>query len=721
MSEIPFGPSTADPFATSTQSSSGTVGASIGPFRLLEQLGEGGMGEVWLAEQTQPVRRHVALKIIKSGMDTAQVVARFEAERQALALMDHPAIAKVFDAGATSLARPFFAMEFVRGESLMAYCDRHRLTTARRVDLFVHICEGVHHAHQKGIIHRDLKPSNILVASQDDRPVPKIIDFGVAKAVGQSLTERTLYTSLTGFIGTLEYMSPEQAELGGVDVDTRTDVYSLGVVLYELLTGVLPFEPFKQKGLDEIRQTIREVVPAKPSTRVTQLGVRSAAAAINRGTEPGRLVSTLRGDLDWIVMKALEKDRTRRYGSASELAADIRRHLASQPVMAGPPNPVYRARKFVWRHQVAVVATITLVVVLIAFAVAMGLQTKRLSRERDRANREAKAARQVSEFLIDLFAVSDPSEARGNSLTAREILKNGAKKIEQGLHDQPEVRARLQATIGTVYTNLGLYGDALPLLQQALETDRHILGDDNPETLNSAHQLANLYWYQDNLKEAERIYLDVIARRQRILGKADPQTLRAQFDLGTLYWAQNRLDEAERLTRDTLETQRKVLGDDHIHTQDSMHSLSSIYYKSGRLAEAEQLQLKLLEIRRRVLGNDHPETLLDVYNLATVYDRMERLDAAEQLYRSTVSDMTRVLGHSQRWTCLAEQRLAALYSRQQRFREAEPLLLAAHEGYSASLGPNHERTLQVVKQLATLYEGWGRSAQAARWRAKLPK
>src|SRR5262245_50337583 len=340
----------------------------VGPYRPLQKLGEGGMGEVWLAEQTEPIRRKVALKLIKAGMDTKHFVARFEAERQALALMDHPTIARVFDAGATPRGLPYFVMEYVQGEPITAYCDRQRLTMRERLELLSRICEGVQHAHQKGIIHRDLKPSNVLVAIQGGRPVPKIIDFGVAKATAQRLTERTMYTELGALIGTPEYMSPEQAEMTGLDVDTRTDVYALGVILYELLTGALPFDPkeLRAAGFDEIRRRIREVDPPRPSTKVSTLGERATESARRRGTEPAKLVSRLRGDLDWITMKALEKDRTRRYGSPMELAADIARHLGDEPVQARPPSVAYRTRKFIRRHRLGAAAAAFISLTLVA-------------------------------------------------------------------------------------------------------------------------------------------------------------------------------------------------------------------------------------------------------------------------------------------------------------------------------------------------------------------
>src|SRR5439155_18460754 len=427
----------------------------IGPYRLLEQVGEGGMGEVWLAEQTRPVRRQVAVKVIKVGMDTAQVVARFEAERQALALMDHPAIARVFDAGSTTQGRPYFAMEYVRGETITAYTTRHGLAIPDRLELFLQVCEGVQHAHQKGIIHRDLKPSNVLIGMRDDSPVVKVIDFGIAKATTQTLTERTLHTEVGAFIGTPEYMSPEQAEFGGLDIDTRTDVYALGVILYELLTGTLPFDSkaLREQGLDRIRQTIRELDAPRPSTRVTRMA-QSAGAASRPGEDPARLARQLQGDLDWITMKAIEKDRMRRYGAVSDLAADLRRHLDDVPVLASPPSVQYRVGKFVRRHRAGVAAVAVLGVLLVAFAATMAIQAGRIARERDRANHEAQTATRVSDFLVGLFEVSDPSEARGNTLTAREILDKGAAKIEKDLGGESTVQARRQRTLGAVYTSL---------------------------------------------------------------------------------------------------------------------------------------------------------------------------------------------------------------------------------------------------------------------------
>jgi serine/threonine protein kinase/tetratricopeptide (TPR) repeat protein len=708
--------------ATETHTPAGTADMSVGPYRVLQRLGEGGMGEVWLAEQSRPLRRQVAVKVIKPGLDTAQVVARFEAERQALALMDHPAIAKVFDAGSTGQGRLYFAMEYVRGESLILYCDRHQLTIADRLDLFLQLCEGVQHAHQKGIIHRDLKPSNILVTMQDDRPVPKIIDFGIAKATSQPLTERTIYTSLGGFIGTLEYMSPEQAEMGGVDIDTRTDVYALGVILYELLTGVLPVDRQRlvSSGLEEARHTIREVDPPRPSFRVTERRDTTQTAAKSRGTDSGRLASLLRGDLDWITLKALEKDRRRRYATASELAADIRRHVAHEPVLASPPSARYRLTKFVRRNRLAVGAAGGLMLLLAVFATTMALQARRVALERDRANREAATAKQVSDFLIGLFKVSDPSEARGNTLTAREILESGVANIETGLAGQPEVQARMMGTMGSIYTNLGLYEPAERLLTQAVATNRRIFGDESATTLAAVNDLANVYWFQEQYARAEPLYLEVIERRRRLLGDQHPDTLRASNDLASLYVLQKRFNEAERLARATLETHQRALGPEHPDTRFSLNILQNIYFSQERYTDAEPISTRALAMSRKALGEEHPDTLVDKHNMATLYDKLGRYAEAERLYLSTIESMRRVLGPRHRTTVNSIMRLAAMYQTQQRFIEAESQLTTTLGGLGTGAG-NSSTTRALVTQLAKLYDAWGRPAQSAEIRAKLPK
>jgi tetratricopeptide (TPR) repeat protein len=651
------------------------------------------------------------VKVIKAGMDTVQVVARFEAERQALALMEHPAIARVFDAGATPEGRPYFAMEYVRGEAITAFAARHTLSISNRIDLFLAVCEGVQHAHQKGIIHRDLKPSNVLVMTRDDQPVPKIIDFGVAKAITSSLTDRTLYTELGALIGTPEYMSPEQAEMAGLDLDTRTDVYALGVILYELLTGVLPFDTkvLRAKGLDEIRRTIREVDPARPSTRVTALATSGNVVKTQPPGLPG-LARQLGGDLDWITMKALEKDRTRRYGSVSDLAADLRRHVDHQPVLASPPSRVYRVTKFVRRHRAGVAAAAALAVLLMGFAATMAFQAGRIARERDRANREAEASRQVASFLTSLFNVSDPNEARGNTLTAREILDNGARAIELDLKSQPEVQARLQTTIGTVYTNLGQYSAAEPLLRRATETMKRTAGADDTASLNTISALAELYWYQNRYREAQLLYDQVVAGRTRRLGAGHRDTLKARFDLASTYV--NQPAEAARLTIMVLEDQRRILGEEDPDTVRTIGNLSSLYWRAGRYAEALPLATRVFEIERKISGPDHPTTLNSMHNLATAYDRLEKNAEAESVYVATIDVKRRVLGDAHPSTLLTELRFAQMLQKLGRFADSETQLLRA-QGTLAAAGPaaNPQSIQQIDAQLVALHAAWGKGAR----------
>jgi eukaryotic-like serine/threonine-protein kinase len=448
---------------------------SIGPYRLLKKLGEGGMGSVWLAEQVAPVKRLVAVKVI-AGYFGERERQRFDLERQSLAIMNHPAIAKVFDAGATEDGQPYLVMEYVPGLRITTYCNEKQLGPRERVELMIKVCEGVRHAHQKAIMHRDLKPSNILVLEVDGKPVPKIIDFGIAKTVRDGRSgDETIFTVVGGAVGTPGYMSPEQADPGVGDIDTRTDVYSLGVVLYELLTASLPFDPtqWNTKPLHEVLRQFHEQDPQSPSTRVSK---DSAEAARNTGVEPQKLVRELRGDLDWITLKALEHDRERRYSSPAELASDRNRYLRDEPIIARPPSVVYRARKFVRRNRVAVAFTAVLMLLIAGFAVSMTI-------ERNRARREAETSKRVADFMANIFTVSDPTESRGNSVTARELLDKASAQIETGLGQDPQVKARLMRIMGGTYRGLGLYKQADRLLKDATEIQTRELGQEHAETL----------------------------------------------------------------------------------------------------------------------------------------------------------------------------------------------------------------------------------------------
>lgn len=679
------------------------------------------MGEVWVAEQRQPLRRTVALKVIKRGMDTRQVIARFEAERQALALMDHPAIAKVLDAGTTAAGRPYFVMEYVKGEPITTYCDRQRLSTPERLDLFQRVCDGVQHAHQKGIIHRDLKPSNVLVTLQDGHAVPKIIDFGVAKATAHQLTAQTVFTELGVLIGTPEYMSPEQAEMTALDVDTRTDIYSLGVMLYELLVGALPFDPktLRQAGLDAIRRQIREVDPPRPSLRVSTLGEASTQAARNRRTEPVRLAGELRGDLDWITMKALEKDRTRRYGSASDLAADVARHLSSQPVVASPPSTLYRARKFARRHRFGVAAALVAIVVLVAFAITMAVQAQRIARERDRANREAKVAQQVSEFLVGMFETTNPFQGRGKDVPVGEVLDRGSQRIATELREQPEVRATLMDTMGRVYYDLGIYDKAAQLVQEALGYRERTLGRDSlpvavslntlgaikreqgaypaaesmlresldirrkrlgPETAPVAETLIALGAVRESMGDwpgAEKLFREALAIHRKVLGSDDLALATSLNDLALVLGQEEKFDESEALYRESLAIRRKRLGNGHPFVAQSLNNIGMLYVRQKKDLQAEPLFKEALAINRKAVGDVHPVVAANLNNLALVYLNTNNLPQAEEYFRQVVEMDKKIMGEANPNLAGVTQSLGVVFTREKKFREAEQYLREA--------------------------------------------
>ncbi|HET6205225.1 MAG TPA: serine/threonine-protein kinase [Terracidiphilus sp.] len=686
----------------------------IGPYHLLQLIGEGGMGAVWLAEQRSPVRRRVALKIIKAGMDSREMIARFESERQALAVMDHPAIAKVYDAGSTAAGVPYFAMEYVAGMPIADYCDKHRLSMRARLDLFVQVCEGVQHAHQKAIIHRDLKPSNILVTNIDDKAVPKIIDFGVAKAISQRLTPHTMFTHLGALIGTPEYMSPEQADPRGQDIDTRTDVYSLGVIFYELLVGTRPldFSDLRNIAFEELLRRLREDDAPRPSTKLKTLGGRSTQIAQNRQFQPAALGKELRGDLDSIALKALEKDRSRRYDSPSEMAADIRRYLKDEPVLASPPSLPYRARKFVRRHRGPVAAASILALAVLALAITMTIQSARIARERDRANREAEAAERVSDFLVGIFKISDPDEARGNKVTAREILDRGALELDAKLAGQPQLQARMMTTISQVYQGLGLYEPAKQLVDRAVQIRKRELGPEHRDTLNSQRLLARLDQYQGHYADAEKLYQQTLAAQKRSLGPEDADTLRTEAALGGLYSQQGRYSDAQRVLSLAVDASRRNLGDEHHDTLSALHSLAIAYDGLHEYAKEESLWSDLVQLRTRVLGQDHPDTVAAMSNLAYVNYRQGKLGEAERLQRQTLETTSRLMGPDHPDVFTAMGNLANTLTQEHRLGEAEALQRAALDGRLRVLGADNPDTLFAMNNLAGVLEEEGKYKDA---------
>jgi eukaryotic-like serine/threonine-protein kinase len=686
----------------------------IGSYRLFQKLGEGGMGEVWLAEQTKPIHRTVAVKLIKAGMDTNAVVARFESERQALALMDHDSIARVFEAGSTAEGRPYFVMEYVSGTPITAYCDKHRLALRERLQLFITVCEGVQHAHQKAIIHRDLKPSNILVALQDDKAVPKIIDFGLAKAMAQRLTERTMYTELGFMVGTPGYMSPEQANMTERNVDTRTDVYSLGVILYELLVGALPHsaEELRKAGFEGMLRKIRDEDPPRPSTKIRTLGEESRALAVKRKEEPESLARHLRGDLDWITMKALEKDRARRYGSPSDLAADLARHLRDDPVLASPPSAAYRAKKFARRHRFGVSVSATAVVLLLGFAATMAIQARRIAKERDRANLEAKTSQRVTEFMTNMFNVSTPSESRGNSITVREILDKASREMDSELSQDPVLKARMMDTVGNVYGSLGLFSESETLLKKAAEIRRSILGPEHPDTLFTMRHLAATLGDNGRAAEAEKINHQVLEAQRRVLGPRNPETIKTMANLAGNLHNLGRFAEAEQGSREALDLGRVVLGPENWITLQIASSLSYTLTSEGKYAEAEKLERESLEIERRALGPDHPVVIGTMINLAATLAGENQWADATNISREALEISKRVHGPENASTLLLMNNVGACELEAGHYSEGAKQLGEALAIERRVLDPNHPTTALTKYNLARVAAIQGQRREA---------
>jgi serine/threonine protein kinase/tetratricopeptide (TPR) repeat protein len=705
-------------------------GQRIGRYRLLEKIGTGGFGSVWAAEQREPVRRRVALKIIKLGMDTEQVIARFEAERQALAMMDHPNIAKVFDAGTTDTGRPFFAMELVRGVPIIEYCDTEKLDTRARLELFALVCRAIQHAHQKGIIHRDIKPSNVLVTLHDGVPVPKVIDFGIAKATNQELTERTIYTQHREMIGTPAYMSPEQAEMSGLDIDTRSDIYSLGVLLYEMLTGTTPFtnEELSSAGLEGMMRMIREVEPHKPSTRLSSLGDTATRTAQQRRVEVRRLGLILRGDLDWIVMRCLEKDRTRRYDTANGLAEDIRRHLNDEPVLAGPPSTGYRLRKFVRRNrgQVAAGLIVAAVLVLGVVGTSLGMARAVAASERadDAASRALDAQAEAQERSRELEAVVAFQSAQLSGIDVpemgvglREGLLAGVRRAGATAgQSEADIAARIDAIDGALagvdFTGLALGSLEQSIFGPSMDAIDARFGDQPAVRADLLLTLGDAVRGLGSLETARRPITESLEIRRTLLGPTDAGTLEARIRAAMLANDLGQHEEAQRSLRETLAIARQEHGDEAAITASVRVNLATALTATLDYAEAAELYEQALTRLRADAGPDDPDTLGCMSSLAISLSNLERNEEAEALFDEATAGFEAVLGSGARRTIQHLNNHAMHFQRIEDRSRAEAILRDALERARTSLGEDHWVTLMIVDNLGGVLFARGEPDQA---------
>ena len=682
----------------------------VSRYRLLQRVGEGGMGEVWRAEQVEPVQRDVALKLIKPGLDSAEVLARFESERQALALMDHSSIAKVYDAGTTENGRPFFAMEYVQGVPISDYCDARRLSVEQRLEIFLSVCAGIQHAHQKAIIHRDVKPSNVLVAEENGRPIVKIIDFGVAKARARRLTEKTLYTELGQAIGTPEYMSPEQADPTNDDIDIRTDVYSLGLVLYELLVGVLPFDAKERRaaGFAELQRRIREEAPPKPSTRLNRLGDRSTASGQLRGVSARDLGLTLRGDLDWIAMKALATERSRRYETVNALARDIERYLKRQPIEARPPSVAYRTAKFVWRPPVGPPLAAVVALWLVGSAVAVYVAA-----ERGRAERQAARATAVVDFLTETLTSADPNQGLGREVTVLEALAAASDEVESAFTADPDIQAAVQSALGSTYFQLGRIDEAEPFLRRALATRLDLHGSASLEAAESHFRLGMLLAEKGDYDGAESELGRSIEIRAQELGPEDPSVGDVLSMLGTVQRWRGEYATARASFERALAISRAAHEAPHGAIIGNLNGLGIVERRLGELEAAEARYREALAMGRRLYGDEHMEVATTLNNLGVLLDTKGEHRAAIEVYSEALEIRRSVLGEGHFYVANSLQNLAVSYESLGDFETAEVHSRRALEKNIAAFESPHARIAQSQRNLGVLLGRMARLDEAA--------